>query len=399
MSTSAFARLRALLPQSPVIVGEVISHDAVNDTSVIRLPAQVSTVGYAAGLETGVTFQARGTTVPVGAFAFIRDGVVETRAPDSPPVEIVVGKVASAVPAPPAPPPVLARLVLAVGLNTGLDWSGKTYTDDTFATPSSPDITSGLLNIGSLGQELRLGGASGYSEVLGLWEYGTFGGASNDSGFVRPSTPVGNYTVEGVTGGYEYFYVPVTVVAAPPVATATLTLRTTSAALEYEASYGGASPTGASFDVAIVPSGASFVDALNAVFAAAGNQAAIGNQTMADGAPFFTYTWEVKVNSIPAGKTLVLGMHPVSEAFDPNTAYGGPASGWWASSGAAKSVGTGQTPFAAGTFAAGDVLGLRYDVYGGDCSFYKNGVAVSEFSGSGQDTRIFAGLLDTAPTV
>lgn len=92
MSTNAFVRLQRLLPPAPVLVGRVEAHHP-DDTSTIRLPTQQGTVELSGGLSTGSILRARGTTVPVGANAFVRNGVVETQAPDEPATEIVVGRV------------------------------------------------------------------------------------------------------------------------------------------------------------------------------------------------------------------------------------------------------------------------------------------------------------------
>ena len=93
MSTNVFARLQRLLPQPPVIVGRVVAHQAADDTSTIELPSAQGSAAYAAGLETGSRFVARGRVVPVGQNAFVRGGVVESQAPDVPAVEIVIGRV------------------------------------------------------------------------------------------------------------------------------------------------------------------------------------------------------------------------------------------------------------------------------------------------------------------
>lgn len=93
MTTNLFVRLRQLLPSPAVVVARVLSHDAATDTSLVQLPTQQVTEAYAAGLETGTTFQARGRSVAVGAMAFIRAGVVESEAPDVPIAEITIGRV------------------------------------------------------------------------------------------------------------------------------------------------------------------------------------------------------------------------------------------------------------------------------------------------------------------
>jgi hypothetical protein len=91
MSTNLFAVLRRLLPDAPVILARVISHDAATDTSVLELPAADPSVPVTPEIAVGSTFTARGRTVAVGQRAFVRDGVVESQAPEGEPEEIVVG--------------------------------------------------------------------------------------------------------------------------------------------------------------------------------------------------------------------------------------------------------------------------------------------------------------------
>ena len=96
MSTNLFAALKRLLPDSPVWIGEVVSHNAAEDTSTIRLPTGEGDIAYAGAVQGGSLIRARGRTVPVGQNAFVRDGVVETQAPSGTPVAYVVGPVAIA---------------------------------------------------------------------------------------------------------------------------------------------------------------------------------------------------------------------------------------------------------------------------------------------------------------
>jgi hypothetical protein len=93
MSTNAYARLRALLPPSVVLIGRVLEQHESDDTSTVLLPLGVGTSVYAPGVSAGSTIRPRGRTVEVGRNAFIRDGVVESQAPDGDPVELVVGRV------------------------------------------------------------------------------------------------------------------------------------------------------------------------------------------------------------------------------------------------------------------------------------------------------------------
>lgn len=94
MTTNAFVRLRQLLPSPPLLVARVVSHDASDDTSLLELLVDQADTTYAAGVTTGTRFTARGRVVAVGANAFVRDGVVESEAPNRPVTEIEIGRVA-----------------------------------------------------------------------------------------------------------------------------------------------------------------------------------------------------------------------------------------------------------------------------------------------------------------
>lgn len=93
MSTNLFARLQRILPPSPVLIGEVIDINEAEDYSTVELLTRQGTNEYAPGIATGSRIRARGTFVPVGQRAFVRDGVVETRAPDGDILDLAVGKV------------------------------------------------------------------------------------------------------------------------------------------------------------------------------------------------------------------------------------------------------------------------------------------------------------------
>ncbi len=93
MSNNLFVRLKQILPPAPVWIGLVTEHHAEDDTSTVVLPTNEGTFDYGGGLSVGSTVRARGTTVPIGAKAFIRNGVIETRAPDGDAIEIEVGRV------------------------------------------------------------------------------------------------------------------------------------------------------------------------------------------------------------------------------------------------------------------------------------------------------------------
>lgn len=92
--SNLFVKLQRLLPPSPVLVGTVIDINTDDDTSTVELPTNQGVNSYAAGIATGSRIRARGTFVPVGERAFVRDGVIESRAPDGDVVEMEVGSVA-----------------------------------------------------------------------------------------------------------------------------------------------------------------------------------------------------------------------------------------------------------------------------------------------------------------
>ncbi len=87
-----FKRLQALLPAPPVLVGRVLAHHD-DDTSTVSLPAGQAVAAYDGQLQSGSLIRVRGRNVAVGQNAFVRDGVVESQAPDVEPIEITVGRV------------------------------------------------------------------------------------------------------------------------------------------------------------------------------------------------------------------------------------------------------------------------------------------------------------------
>jgi hypothetical protein len=89
MSRNAFARLVALRPDAPLLLGRVVRHNA-DDTSDIELPIDVAAVGVGS-VTRGSLIRARGTHVPVDSWAFVRRGIVETEAPIGTPRTYEVG--------------------------------------------------------------------------------------------------------------------------------------------------------------------------------------------------------------------------------------------------------------------------------------------------------------------
>ncbi len=73
---NAWREFRALLPAPPLYVVEVTAHNA-DGTSTVEFP-------------TGQDFQVRGQSVAIGAFAFVRNGVIEGEAPAVAPVTLDV---------------------------------------------------------------------------------------------------------------------------------------------------------------------------------------------------------------------------------------------------------------------------------------------------------------------
>lgn len=67
MSTNIAKRLLELLPQNPVLIGDILSHHEDNTSTVVY--------------PDGSTQRVRGVIVAVGQPAFVRNGVVEQAAP------------------------------------------------------------------------------------------------------------------------------------------------------------------------------------------------------------------------------------------------------------------------------------------------------------------------------
>ncbi len=95
MSLNALQRLRRLLPSPPLLIARVLAHDAAADTSTLELLTGQPDTDFTGGLKTGTQFVARGRGVAVGQNAFVRDGVVESQAPDRVISIIEIGRVVS----------------------------------------------------------------------------------------------------------------------------------------------------------------------------------------------------------------------------------------------------------------------------------------------------------------
>lgn len=62
-------RFKALIPDDPLEIGEVESINTLTETSAVLMLG-------------GGTKIVRGVSVPVGQYAFVRGGVIESKAPD-----------------------------------------------------------------------------------------------------------------------------------------------------------------------------------------------------------------------------------------------------------------------------------------------------------------------------
>jgi large repetitive protein len=112
VSENFYARLKGLLPGPVLLFGKVLSHDDVADTSTIELPTNLGVTSYSPGVAVGATVIARGRTVAVGDNAFVRAGVVESRAPSGEAHDIEIGTVVPTV----TPPSALAFVGTFPGL-------------------------------------------------------------------------------------------------------------------------------------------------------------------------------------------------------------------------------------------------------------------------------------------
>ncbi len=90
MSRNAFQRLATLRPDAPVLVGRVVAHNS-DDTSDVQLPASGASLSVN-GVVHGATIRARGTHVPVGLWACVRRGRIETATAVAPSQTHVVGE-------------------------------------------------------------------------------------------------------------------------------------------------------------------------------------------------------------------------------------------------------------------------------------------------------------------
>lgn len=166
MSINLFLRLRAILPTSPTLIAEVLSHNT-DATSTLRLPTGLQQEVYATGVAVGSTFTARGTTVAVGSYAFVRDGVVESQAPSGVVAEVEVG----AVVAYPLGP---ARLTAATAQTLTAGQVGVAYSQSLLAAttggyaPRTYALASGAL---PPGLALTTGRLAGTPTAAGVYSF------------------------------------------------------------------------------------------------------------------------------------------------------------------------------------------------------------------------------------
>jgi hypothetical protein len=90
VSQNLFHRISVLLPDAPVYLGRVLAHHE-DDTSTVELPIGLATVSVGGNAARGSLIRPRGRTVPIGGWAFVRRGVIETRAPTPAPNAVSVG--------------------------------------------------------------------------------------------------------------------------------------------------------------------------------------------------------------------------------------------------------------------------------------------------------------------
>lgn len=116
MSSNLFQRISRMLPDAVVYVGRVLAHHD-DDTSTVELPIGLTTTAVGGGLARGSLIRPRGRTVPVGGWAFVRRGVIETHAPTPAPEAIAVGA--------PVTPPVEFEFLETFGGTIGDDLGSR----------------------------------------------------------------------------------------------------------------------------------------------------------------------------------------------------------------------------------------------------------------------------------
>jgi hypothetical protein len=206
MSTNIFQRISRLLPDAVIYVGRVVEHHA-DDTSTVELPIGLATTDVGGGLARGSLIRPRGRTVPVGGWAFVRRGVIETHAPDVFGVPVGVGT----VPATPIDP----NVILLINAEDDPPTDASYYLRDTTlangavsSTAQSKYGTRSLLTsaannstlvVASAGSAAQLGTADCTFE---FWGYRL--GASPGNGHLIDSWP-DNYLIRYVGGELQFY--------------------------------------------------------------------------------------------------------------------------------------------------------------------------------------------------
>ena len=154
MSANLYQRLTRLLPTPSTLVGQVVAQHPTDDTSTVQLPAALAAQPYAPGVAVGSTITARGRTVPVGDYAFVRDGTIVAQAPTGIVSDVVIGVVAAL----PFGPARLAAAALPTTLRSGTVGAPYDQSVSSAATGGYPPITYTLAS-GTLPAGLTLSAA------------------------------------------------------------------------------------------------------------------------------------------------------------------------------------------------------------------------------------------------
>jgi hypothetical protein len=161
-----FLRLRGMLAAPPTLIAKVTGHN-LDGTSAMLLPIGAGQVTYAEGVAAGSVFTAKGTSVPVGANAYVRDGAVVSRAPEGAVSDVEIGTVAAY----PFGPPRLASAGAATLPNAVL---GAAYSNSlvTAVTGGYPPRAYTLI-AGALpgGLALTSAGISGTPSAAGVFSF------------------------------------------------------------------------------------------------------------------------------------------------------------------------------------------------------------------------------------
>jgi hypothetical protein len=206
MSTNIFQRISRLLPDAVIYVGRVLAHHD-DDTSTVELPIGLPVTTVGGGLARGSILRPRGRTVPVGGWAFVRRGVIETHAPDAFAVPVGVGTPPVGTPDP--------DLVLLVNADDSLAVDQSPYLRmTTFAngavssTAQSKYGTRSLLTSAANNSTLVIDSAGAAAQLgtgdctFEFWAYRL--GASAGNGHLMDSW-AGNFLIRYVSGELQFY--------------------------------------------------------------------------------------------------------------------------------------------------------------------------------------------------